>query len=210
MNNRELFNDVITYLLARYAPEAIIVYGSFADDNATETSDFDALVITEGVKKHDASLIRDTVLDVWVYPSDFFQREYDPEEFLQIFDGQIVLDQKGNAQLLKDNITAYLSQRPKKTDEEIQQELAWCKKMLLRTRQEDAEGLFRWHWLLIDSLEIYFDLRGLRYFGPKKALRWMEQEDPRAFHYYSAALKEQKRSCLEEWISYLAKLIQYP
>ena len=32
-----------------------------------------------------------------------------------------------------------------------------CKKMLLRTLRSDAEGLYRWHWVLIDSLEIFCD-----------------------------------------------------
>lgn len=43
--------------------------------------------------------------------------------------------------------------------------------------REDTDGYYRWHWLLYDSLEIYFDVKGLHYYGPKKALRYMEQTD---------------------------------
>ena len=75
--------------------------------------------------------------------------------------------------------------------------------MLLRTMRNDAEGFYRWHWVLFDSLEIYCDVKGLHYYGPKKALRLMEQTDDEAFQIYSDALRIFKREHLSEWISYL-------
>lgn len=44
-------NLIIKYIMETYSPEAIIVYGSYADGSANENSDFDALVITDSVKK---------------------------------------------------------------------------------------------------------------------------------------------------------------
>ena len=75
--------------------------------------------------------------------------------------------------------------------------------MLHRTLRGDAEGSYRWHWLLVDSLEIYFDSRHLRYFGPKKALRSLERQDAEAFRLYTLALQELRRERLSAWIAYL-------
>ena len=82
---------IIQYLKDTYHPEGMIAYGSFADGSANEHSDFDALVIGGSLKKHDSSVIGGTVLDVFVYPAETFQKPYDPEEFVQIFDGSILL-----------------------------------------------------------------------------------------------------------------------
>ena len=64
---------IIQYLKDTYHPEGIIAYGSFADGSAGEHSDFDALLIADGVKKHDSSVIGGTVLDVFVYPTETFR-----------------------------------------------------------------------------------------------------------------------------------------
>ena len=88
---------IIEYLIKTYDPESIITYGSFGDGSANENSDFDALVIAGCEKRHDDSVVDNTVLDVFVYPSDTFSSGYDPQEFEQIFDGNIVLDKYGKA-----------------------------------------------------------------------------------------------------------------
>ena len=142
-------------------------------------------------------------LDVFVYPAATFCADYDPENFVQIFDGKILLDRCGTAAQLQKRVLDYLAERPKKSDEELRQALDWCGKMLARTQRDDAEGDYRWHWLLIDSLEIYFDLHGLPYYGPKKALRTMEQTDPEAFSLYSKALNSMNRDALSAWIACL-------
>ena len=156
---------ILTYIQKTYQPEAVVVYGSFADGSAGAGSDFDALVIAGSRACHDASEIDGVTLQ------------------------KRVLD--------------YLAERPKKSDEELRQALDWCGKMLARTQRDDAEGAYRWHWLLIDSLEIYFDLHGLPYYGPKKALRTMEQTDPEAFSLYSKALNSMNRDALSAWIACL-------
>ena len=155
MNTSE---TIIRYLLDTYQPEAIITYGSFADGSAGEHSDFDALVIAGEKPTHNASVVGGTLLDVFVYPSETFQQPYNPADFVQVAEGTIVLDESGAAERLKAAVQQYLNNLPEKTPEELRQEAAWCRKMLGRAAREDAEGLYRWHWLLTDSLEIYFDL----------------------------------------------------
>ena len=199
----DVTETIIEYLLKTYQPDGIITYGSFADGSANENSDFDALLIAGHEKTHDASVIGNTVLDVFVYPPETFQAEYDPDEFVQIFDGKIILDKTGTAEQLKSKVLDYIDRMPGKTDGEIRQELEWCEKMLARTVREDAEGYYRWHWLLSESLEIYSDVRGRYYFGPKKTLRLMEQSDPESFRIYTRALKELKHEHLSAWISRL-------
>lgn len=199
-------DTIISYLKDTYCPEAIITYGSFVDGSANENSDFDALVISDHVRKHDSSVICNTVLDVFVYPLDVFQSEYNPEEFAQIYDGKIILDKSGIAERLQKRVLDYIEHMPLKTDDEVQQEIAWCEKMLSRTIRGDSEGYYRWHWLLFDSLEIYFDVKHLHYHGPKKALQYMAQTDADTFHIYSLALKDFSWQHLSEWISCLKSL----
>ena len=204
----EIAEKIIHYLKETYQPEAVIIYGSFADKSANEHSDFDALVIANHDKMHDASVIDGVILDVFIYPIDTFRSEYDPEEFVQILDGKIVLDKDGIAEKLQKRVISHLERKPKKTADEIQQEIAWCEKMVLRTRRDDAEGYFRWHWVLTDSLEIYCDVIGSRYYGPKKSLRSMGQTDDEAFRIYAKALKKFDSESLSEWISYLKRILR--
>lgn len=202
----EITDSIINYLIDTYCPDAIIAYGSFADGSANENSDFDALVISDHIRKHDSSIICNTVLDVFVYPLEVFQSAYDPEEFVQIFDGKIILDKSGIAEQLQKRVLDHIERTPLKTGIEIQGELAWCEKMLSRTLRGDSEGYYRWHWLLFDSLEIYFDIKHLHYHGPKKALRYMAQTDAETFHIYSLALKNLSWQRLSDWVSHLKSL----
>ena len=197
---------IVGYLMETYDPEALLLYGSYADGSANRHSDFDALVIADRPQTHDTSVIGGTALDVFVYPPEAFREEYDPGEFVQVLDGRIVLDKRGDAERLLRRVTDYIAGQPKKTGDELRQALDWCEKMLSRTLRQDAEGWYRWHWLLVDSLEIYCDLRGLYYRGPKKALRQMEATDGEAFCVYSRALRELDRERLAEWIDLLKGL----
>ena len=204
----QITEKIQRYLMETYAPRAILLYGSFADGSYNENSDFDALVLSDREKTHDCSVIAGTVLDVFVYPADYFQGEYDPEEFLQVFDGKILLDVDGTAARLQKRVRDTIANTPPKTQEELSQALAWCEKMLMRTQRADAEGDFRWHWLLTESLEIYCDLQGWYFFGPKKALRRMEQEDTESFQIYKEALCGMMQERLMQWVHCLREHYQ--
>ena len=75
---------ILTYIQKTYQPEAVVVYGSFADGSAGAGSDFDALVIAGSRACHDASEIDGVTLDVFVYPAATFCADYDPENFERI------------------------------------------------------------------------------------------------------------------------------
>ena len=197
---------IMSYLSETYHPHAVIIYGSYADGSAGEHSDFDALVIADCAKTHDAARIGGTTLDVFVYPPEAFRSDYDPEEFIQVYDGKIVADRGGIAEQLQKRVRDYVAQAPLKTDEEVRQSVEWCGKMLARASRGDPEGYFRWHWLLTDSLEIYCDIVRRHWFGPKKTLRFMAQADPEAFRICSLALCELDPERLSDWVACLRRL----
>ena len=196
--------DILTYITERYHPETILLYGSFADGSNNAHSDFDALVMAEGAEQsHDASVVAGTQLDLFVYPSAYFDQPYDCEDFVQVFDGRIALDTHGRGAALKQAVNDYLDAMPKKTAAENRAAVEWCEKMLLRMERGDAEGFFRGHWLLVDSLEIYCDERGKRYLGPKKALRQLAQDDPEAAEVYGRALASFAPQEIAAWVRLL-------
>ena len=200
-------NTIIEYLTQQYQPLSIIVYGSYTDGSHTQDSDFDALVISRNHEEfHDVSSFNGTQLDVFVYPASYFKDEIDCDEFIQLHDGNILMDTDEIGLSLKRKVLSYIEHLPFKSEKEVKAQIAWCKKMLLRTKRSDAEGMFRWHWLLVDSLEIFCDTVKHHYWGPKKTLRWMERAYPEGFLYYTSALGELKAAHLERWISYLEQL----
>ena len=98
---------------------------------------------------------------------------------------------------------AYLDALPMKAMDEVRQDVAWCRKMQSRTLRGDAEGFYRWHWLLTESLLIYCDARRWHYFGPKKALRQMQREQPGHYAAYRTALEDFTQSALSGWLDCL-------
>lgn len=197
---------IIEYLKATYHPIGLIVYGSFANGTNQENSDFDALLVTEdGPQVHDHSHVLNTELDVFVYPKATFTQDYDIEDFIQIWDGLIVLDPSGLLAALKEQANAYIQQYAPKNRQENEHNVAWCQKMLSRAQRGDMEGFYRLHWLLKDSLEIYFDLRGQYFFGPKKGLRQMGETDPEAARLYDDALRSPSYETVGRWVACLKK-----
>lgn len=199
--------QIIQYIKETYHPLSIILYGSYANGTNNLNSDFDALVISSIQEQiHDTSFVNGIQLDVFVYPAAFFEGAYACKDFLQIFDGRIILDQNGIGKSLQENILAYLQKRPGKTSAELHASIDWCIKMYARAKRGDCEGMFRWHWLLTDSLEIFCDIMRHPYWGPKKALKWMAEACPEAYTCYNKALSDFRMDYLGEWIGYIEKI----
>lgn len=195
---------IIEYLVVEYDPNTIIVYGSFADGTNTAVSDFDAMIIADGdFNAHNGRVVDGVLLDVFIYKTSDFAAEIRPADFTRIFDGNIVLDKSGVGARLKNDVLKYIENCPKKTLAENTFQVEWCEKMLARARTTDAEGYYRRHWLLHDSLEIYFDICGQYFYGSKKALAFMEKSDPSAKLIYENALCDFRIETLEEWVGVL-------
>ena len=198
--------QIIEYIKQKYNPLSVILYGSYSNGTNNLNSDFDALVISHDHEQHhDTSFVNGIQLDVFVYPFSYFDGNFDCENFIQIFDGKIIDDCDNCGKALKEKVVSYLKNRPHKSRKEIDASVDWCIKMLARAKRCDAEGMFRWHWVLIDSLEIFCDIMHHPYFGPKKALKWMEEHHSVAFEYYKKALLDFRTDSLEEWITYIKK-----
>lgn len=199
-----MLEKIIEYIEQKYNPLSIILYGSYANGTNNLNSDFDALVISYDHEQfHDTSFVNDIQLDVFVYPASYFDGEFDCNNFIQIFDGKIIVDNEERGKTLQMKALSYLQNRPQKTKAEMDANVDWCIKMLARVKRYDAEGMFRWHWVLIDSLEIFCDIKQHPYLGPKKALKWMEKNHPSAFACYKNALDNFSINSLENWITYI-------
>lgn len=198
--------QIIEYIKQNYNPLSIILYGSYANGTNNLNSDFDSLVISYDHEQfHDTSFVNGIQLDVFVYPVSYFDRDFNCDDFVQIFDGKIIVDNDGRGKMLQMKVISHLQNRPQKSKAELGASIDWCIKMLARAKRYDAEGMFRWHWVLTDSLEIFCDIMQHPYFGPKKALKWMEESHPAAFTCYKTALEDFSIDSLENWITYLSR-----
>ena len=194
---------IIDYLVKKYAPDCLILYGSYADGSFNANSDLDALIFADVQKEHhDLSIVEGIQMDVFVYPAD---TEWKPEDYPQLYHSKILIDRKGRGQQLCDAVKDYIERYPVKSYEEIRDDILWCEKMLSRTKRGDAEGFYRWHWVLCDSLEFYCNIRGRFYFGPKKTLLLMQKQDPVAYESYFQALKSLEYDALARWVDFLKR-----
>lgn len=157
---------------------------------------------------HDCAVIHDIELDVFIYPVSCFRGMVNWNDYKQIYDGIIVKDTDGIATYVMQQVKDYVDGIPLKTREENRVNVEWCEKMLLRAKRGDDEGFFRWHWLLTDSLEIYFDIVGKPYWGPKKSLKKLKREDPVGAAIYGKALHSLSHNALKEWIVYLRSVFE--
>ena len=198
---------ILNYLYGKYAPRAVILYGSYAEGTAGEGSDFDAILLADGPFCHDTAIIEGVQLDVWVYPGDAFTADEALGKVVQIADGILLHDPQGIGAALRDRVKAHLDAQSTKSAEENADALTWCRKMLTRTARGDAEGMYRWHWLLTDSLEICCGLLHQPYRGPKKSLRWLAQTHPELHAVYARALADFTQEALSAWVKALEELL---
>jgi len=203
-------DNILEYLKETYHPSVVIAYGSFATAANDSHSDFDALVITENAQAfHDASVVDGILLDVFLYAPEYFTSHYEIAEIQQIYDGTVLIDRNGLGAALKQEALAYVNSYQPKSEEEKRMEVSWCRKMLQRAERGDAEGYYRWHWLLTDSLEIYCDLAEQRYFGPKKSLAYLKQTNAEAYEIYQNALTCFDGRYLKAWVEYLEHMFNH-
>lgn len=196
--------EIIEYIKQKYNPAVLIVYGSYADGSNNENSDFDAMIIVDNPpREHDSSIVGGVRLDLFIHSFGEFEHGIKCEDYPQLYDCLVLMDRDGFGEKMKAGVINYVDSFQKKTREENTFLMSWCEKTLIRAKRGDAEGYFRWHWLLTDSLELYFDLCGKFYFGPKKSIAKMRDSDPYGAKLYEKALSSMDYSALESWIEYL-------
>ncbi|MCI6064636.1 hypothetical protein MR818_04525 [bacterium] len=93
-------------------------------------SDFDSLVISYDHEQfHDTSFVNGIQLDVFVYPVSYFEGEFDCDDFVQIFDGKIIVDSNERGKALQMKVISHMQNRPQKSKAEIDAiSLFWTEK----------------------------------------------------------------------------------
>lgn len=125
-----ILEQIIEYIKQNYNPISIILYGSYANGTNNLNSDFDSLVISYDHEQfHDTSFVNGIQLDVFVYPVSYFEGEFDCDDFLQIFDGKIIVDSNERGKALQMKVISHMQNRPKKSKAEIDAiSLFWTEK----------------------------------------------------------------------------------
>ena len=125
-----ILEQIIEYIKRNYNPISIILYDSYADGTNNLNSDFDSLVISYDHEQfHDTSFVNGIQLDVFVYPVSYFEGEFDCDDFLQIFDGKIIVDSNERGKALQMKVISHMQNRPKKSKAEIDAiSLFWTEK----------------------------------------------------------------------------------
>ncbi|WP_434643312.1 nucleotidyltransferase domain-containing protein [Thermoanaerobacterium thermosaccharolyticum] len=184
----DTLRDVKEYLIKKYNCHSIILYGSYVKGDFTEESDIDLLCFCDNpVAENDTIIINGRQLDAWIYETGTMDNF---TQFLHVRGGKILLDERNKC----DNFLKEIDKQFKKGPEQLTAEKKcflknWLFKMFNRAQKGDIEGNYRYHWLLVDSLEIYFNIKGLWYLGPKKSLKWLYENDRDAYNVFDNALK---------------------
>jgi len=195
---------ILEHIISAYNPLCVLVYGSFADGTNGEHSDFDCMIITGSkTTSHDASVVGDVQLDLFIHTMDEVNRIDNYDDFVQIHDAIIVKDVDGIAEKLKLAVQSHIVDNSVKSEGEKEHLRAWLKKMLTRAEANDTEGRYRHHLALIEGLEIYFVLRDRYYFGPKKAISALAREDKEAYELFDKAMRNVDYQSLKDWIEWV-------
>lgn len=177
-------------LIEKYAPHTIILYGSHARNEATETSDIDMACFCDRPDElKDARLFHGTFLDVWVYPTASLNSI--PKEALRFGDGKVIYDTQGLGIEYLAKVKQILAEgKPPMSDADREHLQKWVMKMFERAHYNDLDGNYRRTWLQHDLLEIYFDIRGLWFLGSKKSFNYLKQCDPFVLNLFEQTFRE--------------------
>lgn len=174
MSNIIDFDVLAQELKVKHNCHTIILYGSYADSTHNENSDVDIVCIGESVEKNkDARDWNGLFLDAWVYPEDEVENV---EAFLHLAGGKVLAEENHFGTLLLEKINSFPDE-VEIDENEVNHIHMWCKKMLQRAQVKDIEGNYRKNWLTQDLLMIYFDVRGIRFKGPKKSFQYLKAND---------------------------------
>lgn len=178
MSSDAILDAICDELVAAHGVHTILLYGSRADASANADSDYDIAAFGPVAKEFRvARVLHGAYLDVFVYPADALAAP--GVEFLKLRGSRIIRQRGTDADDALATLNAVFDRGPELLPaDEIEARKVWAHKMLARMQRGDPEGHYRRSWLLMALLEDYFQLRGLWYLGPKKALRWLQQADP--------------------------------
>lgn len=192
---------IIAYLKENYDPLTIAVYGSYADGTYDPYSDFDCLLIVKSKNKmHDDTVVDGVPLDCFLYTEHEMEQE-NIETFLPLYEAKLVYD-TGIGQAVQSKVRNYVQSHSMHDPEEKRFLVSWIKKTMKRIEKSDAEGHFRAIAFLAESLEDYCILRDRFYFGSKKTIRYLK-EDEQGFLLFQKAITARSNKAIREWANYI-------
>lgn len=183
----QFLSKITSDLKDKYSCHSFILYGSRARGEANEKSDWDLLAVRdEGEQFRDARIFEGQYLDIWVYSrKDIVIVD---EGLLRLRRGVVLEEKDQIASKLLAQVEALFQKGPNPLPLwERELRATWTLKMLDRAKAQDAEGNFRLHWFLTDSLMNYFQLMNMWYLGPKESLAWLKSNDPETFKIFDLA-----------------------
>ena len=175
-------------LSERHGCHTAILYGSRARGDATGESDVDLLLLRE-----QGPSIRDAYLDGGDYVDAFIQHDaevktLDPS-MLRLHGGVVLHERDGAGTALLAEVASLLARGPDPMpDDERRTVLLWARKMVDRVRgKAGIEGDYRRMFLVMQSLEDYFTLRGMWFRGSKMGFAWLRENDRPAYDAFERA-----------------------
>ncbi len=203
MKDKKIIHDITNHIKEKYDCHTILLYGSYVTGDFTDESDIDLIGFTHSTEQHnEVGFFEGKQLDVWIHPASDMER---PGQFLKLNEAEVLLDEQDKAGPFMEKVQRVFEKGPGKLSSDEKDFLrSWLQKMEKRSRKGDIEGNYRFHWMLKDSLEIYFELNDQWYLGPKKSFRWLEQHDPGGYMLIKRMLNEPHiRKYVTEWIDYI-------
>lgn len=196
---------IINYLIDKYRPLAIVTYGSFCFGMNDAYSDFDCMIIVDQkCSSHDDTVIDGIPLDCFIFTKAEVLGE-DLDTFLTVYDGNVVLDTDEIATDLKVRVRNYVAEHSVIPDDEKKFIISWIQKTMRRVEKNDDEGNFRALAFLWESITDYFLLRDLFYFGSKKAVVYLKENDTVGYRLYHNAITERSNAAIREWANHVIK-----
>lgn len=196
---------IIDYLKERYNPLAIVTYGSFSCGMNDAYSDFDCMIIVDQKdSSHDDAVIDGVQLDCFVFTKEDVLGG-DSDTFLTVYDGNIVLDTDEIAANLKNRVRNYVAEHTVIPDDEKEFIISWIQKTMHRVEKNDDEGNYRALAFLWESITDYFLLRDLFYFGSKKAVAYLKENDAEGYRLYHHAITDRTNAAIREWANHVIK-----
>ena len=195
---------ILEYLKNAYHPLSILLYGSYADGTNDQTSDFDCmLIVSEKNKDHDDSTIDGVRLDCFLYTEAEAQNK-PLDTFLPVYHSKIITD-NGIGADLKRRVCEYIEANTATPDGEKEFLTSWIRKTIQRIAKNDDDGNMRAVSLLAESLADYCQLRDMFYFGSKKTIRYLKENDARGDALFHDALTRRSNDAIIKWAEYIIK-----
>lgn len=184
-----LLHTICTELSQRRGVHTVLLYGSRANGTEDQDSDYDIAAFgpcEQAVR--DTRMVGGGFLDAFIYPDSLLLQP--GAELLKLRRSVVLVQRTQEADRFLQGLEALFAQGPAALPpDEISARKAWAWKMVARLERGDAEGHYRRAWLLTSLLEDYFALRQQWFEGPKKALRWLREQDPATAAALAAALQ---------------------